>query len=91
MGAIQMKHQLFKLFESIAYYVECKYFCMRDGHKFSSPIPAFIEIMDMKKISWFNQNVLLDFWNNWEVNYRKCLSTSYSTIFEKEILPKLNL
>lgn len=83
--------ELFKLFESIAYYVECKYFCTRDGYKFPSPIPAFIQIMDTKKITWYNQNVLLNFWNNWEINYKKCLSTSYAVIFKVEIQSKLRL
>lgn len=80
---------LYRFFESLAYYVECKYFSERDNLEFVSPIPCLIKMMDSEKISWFNQNVLLHFWNNWETNYKKCLSTSYAVIFQVEIKPKL--
>ena len=72
---------LFKYFERVCVLVESKYFNQDDSFKES--LDYLCELMDSDGISWVEQNKILNFWNNWESNYKKCLSVSYKRLFNE--------
>ena len=83
-GGRGMKSELFKYFERICILVESKYF--NQSKSFKDSLGYLCELMDFDKIPWSYQNKILNFWNNWEVNYKLCLSMSYRRLFDEVIL-----
>ncbi len=75
---------LFKFFERVCILVESKYFNQKDSFKDS--LDYLCELMDDQNIPWSEQNKILNFWNNWETNYKLCLSMSYKRIFEEHFV-----
>lgn len=76
-----LKMNYFKYFERVCVLVESKYFNQRDS--FKNSLDYLCELMDDEKVSWIIQNKILNFWNNWEVNYKLCLSRSYRSLYKE--------